>query len=104
MQRRSAQKTRMNSPMDSAVRIENTAQELWALAGGAPTYPCDIQTAITLALPLEVYPVPGLRISDVLAWMRRVTSAYRIRGRNRRLHGCLLADRGKGTIFFDMQD
>ncbi len=90
--------------MDSAVRIENTAQEFWALAGGAPTHPCDIQTAITLALPLEVYPVPGLRVSDVLAWMRRVNMTHRIRGRNRRLHGCLLADRGKGTIFFDTQD
>jgi IrrE N-terminal-like domain len=94
----------MNDLMNSAVRIENTAQEFWALVGGAPTYPCDIQTAITLALPLEVYPVPGLRVSDVLAWMRRVTITHRIRGRNRRLHGCLLADRGKGTIFFDMQD
>src|SRR5947209_4613228 len=94
----------MNDLMNSAVCIENTAQEFWALVGGAPTYPCDIQTAITLALPLEVYSVPGLRVSDVLAWMRRVTITHHIRGRNRCLHGCLLADRGKGTIFFDRQD
>ena len=90
--------------MSDAVLIENTAQEFWALTGGAPTYPCDIQTAITLTLPLEVYAVPGLRVSDVLAWTRRVHLAHYMRGRNRRLHGCLMAYRGKGTIFMDAQD
>ncbi len=90
--------------MSRAALIENTAQGFWALAGGAPGYPCDMKAAITLALPLEVYPVPGLRVSHVLAWEQRVNIAHRIRGRNRRLHGCLIADRGKGTIFFDTHD
>lgn len=90
--------------MDSAVLIENTAQEFWSLAGGIPSYPRDIKTAILLALPLEIYPAPALCIGDVRAWMRRVKITHRIRGRNRRLHGCLLADRGKGTIFVDAQD
>lgn len=90
--------------MNSAMHIENTAQEFWVLAGGAPSYPCDIKTAIILVLPLEVYPVSALCIGDVRVWMRRVKIAHRIRGRNRRLHGCLLADRGKGTIFVDTQD
>ncbi len=90
--------------MDSTVLIENTAQEFWALTGGAPRYPCDIKTAITLTLPLEVYPISGLRVSNVHAWARRANIIQRFRGRNRRLHGCLIAYRGKGTIFFDMQD
>ena len=90
--------------MSDIVLIENTAQEFWALTGGAPRYPCDIQTAITLTLPLEVYAVPRLRVSDVLAWARRVHIAHCIRGRNRRLYGCLIAYRGKGTIFFDAQE
>ncbi len=90
--------------MDSTVLVENTAQEFWVLAGGVPEYPCDMQAAITLTLPLELYPVPDLHVSDVLAWTRRVRMVHRIRGRNRRLHGCLLADRGRGTIFFDAQD
>ena len=88
----------------SAFFIENTAQEFWALAGGVPSLPCDMQTVITLALPLEIYPVPGLHVSHVLAWARRVKIAHRIRGRDRRLHGCLLSDRDKGTIFFDASD
>lgn len=90
--------------MDSVVLIENTAQEFWALAGGAPRAPRDIKAAITLTLPLEIYPVPGLRVRDVLAWAMRVNIAHVIRGRNRRLCGCLIAYRGKGTIFFDTRD
>ncbi len=90
--------------MDSTVLIENTAQEFWVLTGGAPSYPCDIKTAITWTLPLEVSAVPQLRINDVLAWTQRVNITLRIQGRNRRLHGCLIAYRGKGTIFFDADD
>src|SRR6266581_2865974 len=102
--KRSAQKTRASHPMDSTVLIENTAQEFWVLTGGAPSYPCDIKTAITWTLPLEVSAVPQLRINDVLAWTQRVNITLRIQGRNRRLHGCLIAYRGKGTIFFDAND
>lgn len=90
--------------MDSTVLIENTAQEFWVLAGGAPSYPCDIKTAITWTLPLEVYAIPGLCLKDVLAWTQRVNITLRIWGRNRRLHGCLIAYRGKGTIFYDAGD
>src|SRR6266581_3877240 len=102
--KRSAQKTRASHPMDSTVLIENTAQEFWVLTGGAPSYPRDIKTAITWTLPLEVSAVPQLRINDVLAWTQRVNITLRIQGRNRRLHGCLIAYRGKGTIFFDAND
>lgn len=90
--------------LDSAYLIENTAQEFWALVGGTGVPPYPIKTAITLALPLEVYPVSALRVSHVLDWTRRVKIAHRIRGRDRRLHGCLLAGRGKGTIFVDASD
>jgi len=90
--------------MDSTVLIENTAQEFWAFTGGAPSYPCDIKTAITWTLPLEVYAVPQLRVNDVLAWTQRVHITLLIHERNRRLHGCLIAYRGNGTIFFDDDD
>jgi hypothetical protein len=94
---------------DNPYLIEHTAQEFWALAGEpvsqeSDRLPRDIRTAITLALPLEVYPVPTLRVSHVLSWTRRTGVAHRIRGSDRRLHGCLLADRGKGTIFVDAND
>jgi IrrE N-terminal-like domain len=92
---------------DNSYLIENMAQEFWEMAdvaGENGRLPRNIQTAITLALPLEIYPVPVLRVSHVLAWARRVQMPHRIRGRDRRLHGCLLADRGKGTIFVDASD
>ena len=90
--------------MDSTILIENTAQEFWALVGTTPSYPCDIKAAITLTLPLELYAIAGLRVKDVLDWAKRIRLNCLIRGRDRRLHGCLIADRGKGTIFFDTRD
>jgi hypothetical protein len=90
--------------MNSDTLIENTAQEFWALAGEAPRYPCDIKVAITLTMPLELFATPGLRVSDVLDWTQRVRISYRMPGRDRRLHGCLLADRDKGVIFYDARD
>jgi hypothetical protein len=96
----------MDHPNNSSL-IENMAQEFWETAddaGETSRLPRDIKTAITLALPLEVYPVPALRVSQILTWTRRVQMPHRIRGRDRRLHGCLLADRGKGTIFVDASD
>ncbi len=95
---------RPNQPTNSNILIENTVQEFWALAGGAPRYPCDIKIAITLTMPLELYALPGLRVSDVLDWTHKVRISYRMPGHNRRLHGCLLADRDKGTIFYDAHD
>lgn len=95
----------MNNNVTSFL-IENTAQEFWTLAGEvlSLSFPRDIKTAIVLAVPLEMCAFPALRVSHVLDWMRRVQWMHSIRGRNRRLHGCLLADRGQGAIFFDTSD
>ncbi len=90
--------------MNSTIFIENTAQEFWALCGEAPGSPCDIKMAILLTQPLELSALAGLRVRHVHAWARRVHMPLRIGGKDRRLHGCLIADRGKGTIFFDAQD
>jgi hypothetical protein len=97
-------KMRQGQAMNSAFLIEHTAQEFWALVGEAPSYPGDIKMAITLTMPLELYGVPGLRVADVLEWTQKVRIAYDMPGYNRRLHGCLLADRDKGTIFYDAGD
>ena len=58
----------MDRPVNSYL-IENMAQEFWEMADGADgtsKLPRDIKTAITLALPLEVYSVPALRVNHVL--------------------------------------
>jgi hypothetical protein len=90
--------------MNNTILVENTVQEFWALAGTTPSYPCAIKTAIILTMPLELYPIADLRVKDVLDWAERIRLNCLIRGRDRRLHGCLIADRGKGTIFFDTGD
>jgi len=51
--------------MNSTALIENTAQDFWMSAGGMSCYPCDIKMAIILTLPLELYAIAELRVSDV---------------------------------------
>jgi len=84
--------------------IEQTAGDFWELADETPAYPRAMQDAITLASPLELCPVTELRVKHVLDWARRIDVACRIRGQDRRLHGCLVAWRGKGAIFYDTGD
>jgi hypothetical protein len=88
----------------STVYIENIAQEFWTLVGNSPDYPCDIGNAITFTLPLEVVGIAKLQVHDIQTWTYRTMTAHDIRGRDRRLHGCLLADRGEGVIFYDTDD
>jgi hypothetical protein len=94
----------MNQRMDNEPLIENTAQEFWALAGAAPIYPCALDMPMLLNLPLAIYAIKHLRVRDVTAWMRSVGIEHCIAGRDRRLHGCLVANRGMGAIFYDAED
>ncbi|HEX8221616.1 MAG TPA: ImmA/IrrE family metallo-endopeptidase [Chloroflexia bacterium] len=81
--------------------IENAAREFWALAGGVPGYPCDLESSIPYALPLHVRVVPGLRVSHANGYARDSRLPYRFSGRDRRLCGCLLAYLDVGIIFLD---
>lgn len=90
--------------MDNEPLIEKTAQEFWALTGTAPTYPCALDMPILLNLSLAIYAIEYLRVSHVTAWMRGVGIEHCIAGHDRRLHGCLVAHRGMGAIFYDAED
>lgn len=81
--------------------IENAAREFWTLAGGVPGYPCDLESSIPYALPLQVRAVPGLRVSHANGYARDRGLPYRFSGRDRRLCGCLLAYFDVGIIFLD---
>lgn len=94
----------MNQKMDNEPLIENTAQEFWALTGKAPTYPCALDMPMLLNLPLAISAIDDLHVRDVTAWMRSMGIEHCIAGRDRRLHGCLVANRGMGAIFYDAKD
>ncbi len=53
---------------------------------------------------MRLYGIAELRVRHILAWTEHVRIACSIPGRDRHLHGCLLAYRGQGTIFFDTED
>lgn len=84
--------------------LENAAREFWTLAGSEPSYPCDLESSIAWALPLDVRAVPELSVGDVNAAALSADMARPFSGQDRRLRGCLLAYRGKGIIFVDSSD
>lgn len=94
----------MSRGMDNEPLIENTAREFWTLAEAVPIYPCALEMPMQLTLPLAVYAIDNLRVSDITTWLQSVGIEHCIAGRDRRLHGCLVANRGKGAIFYDAKD
>ncbi len=90
--------------INNATYIENSAQKFWEEVDGAINYPCDMEVAITFTLPLEVLGIDKLRVSDINAWAERAGILHYVSGRDRRLHGCLLADKDNGVIFYDADD
>lgn len=97
-------KTGMILVINNTVYIENIAQGFWLLVDGPPNYPRDMQDAITFTLPLEIHGVAKLRVSNIVVWAQRAAIAHNISGKDRDLHGCLLAQRGIGVIFYDTND
>lgn len=84
--------------------IERAAREFGRLVGAEPDYPCDLEAAITWALPLDIRAVRGLRVGHVNSLTHKSGLPYRFDGADRRLSGCLLAYADRGTIFLDAAD
>ena len=84
--------------------IERAASEFWDLAGAEPEYPCDLEAAITWALPLDIRAVHDLRVSHVNSVTHRSGLPYHFDGPDRRLSGCLLAYADRGIVFLDADD
>ena len=87
----------------SGASPEATAAWFWTVAGGAGSYPRDLEEAVLWVLPLAVVKMPRLRVHDVSVRLR----GYGVRlsgGPDRRLRGCLVAYGGKGCVVLDGTD
>jgi IrrE N-terminal-like domain len=85
--------------------VEELAAEFWDMAGGAGPFPRQLRRPLARAVPLGVEELPGLRVSAVLAWLRRngiagpMTAAL-----DRPLRACLAVRDEAGFIFLDADD
>ncbi len=84
--------------------LEERAEEFWCLAGGRPEDPCDLESAVIWAFPLEISRILHLQVSDVRTKLRRHGIALEVTGSERRLRGCLVAYGEGGLILLDASD
>lgn len=87
-------------------RVHRTAEKFWKPASDIQSrFPRDIESAIAWSLPLFVVRLPRLWIHDVERYLRERQLPVVIGpAADRRLHGCVLAIRGKGLIIVDGTD
>lgn len=87
-------------------RVHRTAEKFWKSAGDIQSrFPRDIESAIAWSLPLFMVRLPRLWVHDVERYLRERRLPVVIGpAADRRLHGCVLAIRGKGLIIVDGTD
>ena len=77
------------------------AAQFWHLAGMDESFPRNLQSAVSLALPLTIVYLPALSPSAIEQWLSRRGLSWALRADNRALRGCLVAHRGHGFLFAD---
>jgi hypothetical protein len=80
------------------------AEGFWQAAGEPGPFPRDLRRPIALSLPLALVALPGLRVSSVDRWLRRVGISCSLAVTDRPLRACLIARRGQGLLFLDGTD
>ncbi|GAK61107.1 hypothetical protein U27_01005 [Candidatus Vecturithrix granuli] len=84
--------------------ISDIAESFWKKAGGVTCWPCDLERAIALVLPLDIVLLSDLTIKRIEEWFHQRHTYYQFPGKRTRLHGCLLVYRGVGFVFIDGSD
>jgi hypothetical protein len=86
-------------------RLLRIAGKFWEAARHIEcTYPRDIESAIAWSVPLFIVRVPNLWLHDVETYLRQRQLPAVIGAKDRPLHGCVIAIRGKGLIVVDGTD
>jgi hypothetical protein len=87
---------------------EQVAAAFWEMVGYEPQRPCDPEEILLWSQPddfhLTCEGILQLDVDMVNTRARQLTIGYQFTGSNRRLRGCLLADRGSGCILYDASD
>lgn len=84
--------------------IVETAKGFWKRAGGNGVWPCDIERAVQLALPVMIVQLSPLSINKIQQWLIEKGYEINIGIANRLLHGLLTTHIGAGIIFINGTD
>ena len=84
--------------------IQGIAEEFWAEVGEPEAFPRSLESAVLWALPLGIFKLPRLWVSDAQSWLARRGIRFHLKTGDRPLHGCLLAYRGRGCVLLNGAD
>lgn len=90
--------------MRPPLRIVETADEFWSLAGEQEAFPRSLRRPIALALPLSIVLLPWLTLERAQSWLQAENIACGVTARDRALRACLIARYGHGVVFIDGTD
>lgn len=80
------------------------AEDFWEAAGPPHSWPCDLEKAVALTLPLATVILPQLGLHSIQRWLEECGVLYEFSCQDRRVRGCLVAYRGSGAVFIDGSD
>ena len=84
--------------------VRRIADEFWEMAGGIEPFPRSLEPAVFWALPIGVFKLPRLWIKDVQLWLLEHGINFKLQTEDRPLHGCLVANNGRGCILLNGTD
>ena len=84
--------------------IKRLAANFWKDVGEPEPFPRSLEPAVYWALPLGVFKLPRLWVSDVQIWLAEQGIQFELETEDRSLHGCLVARQGRGCVFLSGTD
>ena len=84
--------------------IQRMADDFWRSASQVESFPRSLEPAVFWALPLGVFKLPRLWVTDVQSWLSDQGIPFKLGVHDRPLHGCLIAKNGRGCILLNGTD
>lgn len=84
--------------------VRRIADEFWNLAGGPEAFPRSLEPAAFWALPIAIFKLPRLWVDDAQLWLAEHGILFELHTEDRPLHGCLIANNGRGCILLNGAD
>lgn len=84
--------------------IIELAQDFWKKAGGTSSWPCDLDQAVAISLPIDVVSLSSLSVKEIEKWFCTRKFSYQFSTEDLSLHGFIIVTRGKGLIFINGSD
>ena len=89
--------------MSAPVWCADLADAFWGAAGERPPFPRDLRSSVVW-FPFVVVELPDLRVTTMCHWLASRGVLIQLNEPDRRLRGCLYADRGDAFAFLDASD